>query len=134
MGRKSARKNAFYLIFQQEFTNNYEETKDIFFKVNDSFDSEDKDFILFVSDGVFNHRKEIDDIINSFSKGWSVTRLNKVDLAILRLAVFELKFGKNTPGKVAINEAVELAKKFSSEEDAGFINGVLGAFLKKAGD
>ena len=69
---------------------------------------------------------EIDGILNENAKGWKTTRMNKVDLTILRLAVFEIRWDEEIPVGVAINEAVELAKKFSGEESPAFVNGVLG--------
>lgn len=69
--------------------------------------------------------EEIDAILNEKTTGWKTTRMNKIDLAILRLAVYEMKWDEEVPEKVAINEAVELAKKFSGEEGPAFVNGVL---------
>lgn len=68
---------------------------------------------------------EIDALINEHTTGWKTGRMNKVDLTILRLAVYEIKWDDDIPVKVAINEAVELAKKYSSDEGPAFINGVL---------
>ena len=69
---------------------------------------------------------EIDKMLNDASSGWKTSRMSKVDLAILRLGVYELKYDEDIPVKVAINEAVELAKMFGGEESSQFINGVLG--------
>ena len=68
---------------------------------------------------------EIDELPNSHTTGWKTSRMNKVDLTILRLAVYEMKWDETVPVGVAINEAVELAKKYSSEEGPAFVNGVL---------
>ena len=68
---------------------------------------------------------EIDVLINEHTTGWKTGRMNKVDLTILRLAVYEIKWDDDIPVKVAINEAVELAKRYSSDEGPAFINGVL---------
>ena len=76
--------------------------------------------------------EEIDGMINEKSKGWSTDRMGKVDLTIIRLAVYEMKYDDTIPEGVAINEAVELAKKFGQDESAGFINGVLAKFVEKA--
>jgi len=73
----------------------------------------------------------IDKKISSSAQEWPLERINKIDLAILRLAVFELTIQKTEPPKVIIDEAVELAKEFGSENSAPFINGVLGNILKK---
>ena len=129
MSRRSARKNAFYLLFQMDFNEEkeYEQVKEIFFaEQSEPVLDEDKSFILEEVEGATAHLKEIDAIIGQCAKGWETDRISKVDLAILRLAVFELRFSESTPVSVAINEAVELAKKFSSDEAPAFINGILG--------
>ena len=128
MSRRSARKNAFFLLFQMDFNEaaEFEQVKEIFFaEKEEPVEEADKAFILSEVEGVHEHMAEIDGLIEQSAKGWDLSRMNKVDLAILRLAVYEMKFGE-TPVGVAINEAVELAKKFSSDEAPAFINGVLG--------
>ena len=74
---------------------------------------------------------EIDRIINENAKGWKTARMNKVDLTILRLAVYEMKWDEEIPTGVAINEAVELAKKFSGNDGPSFVNGVLGKIAQQ---
>lgn len=74
---------------------------------------------------VLDKREEIDGILQQASSGWSLRQMGRVELTILRLACFELRFDENIPEKVAINEAVELAKKFGGEEAPSFLNGVL---------
>ena len=69
--------------------------------------------------------EEIDKIINESSKGWKTTRMGKVDLTLIRLAVYEIKYEEDIPTGVAINEAVELAKKYGTDDSPAFINGVL---------
>lgn len=128
MSRRSARKNAFFLLFQMDFSEaaEFEQVKEAFFaEKEEPVEEEEKAFILSEVEGVHEHMEEIDSILASAAKGWDVERMNKVDLAILRLAVYEMKFGE-VPVGVAINEAVELAKKFSSDEAPAFVNGVLG--------
>lgn len=128
MSRRSARKNAFFLLFQMDFSEaaEFEQVKEIFFaEKEEPVEEGDKVFILSEVEGVHEHMEEIDGLIEQSAKGWDLSRMNKVDLAILRLAIYEMKFGE-TPVGVAINEAVELAKKFSSDEAPAFINGVLG--------
>lgn len=134
MSRRSARKNAFFLLFQMDFNKaeEYEQVKEIFFaEKEEPVEEEDKDFILSEVEGARGHLEEIDHIIGECAKGWNTDRMSKVDLAILRLAVYELRFSEDTPVGVAINEAVELAKKFSSDEAPGFINGILGKVAAK---
>ena len=132
MSRRSARKNAIFLLFQMDFSEaaEFEQVKELFFAEKDEpVEETEKAFILSEVEGVNEHMDEIDGMIAACAKGWDPERMNKVDLAILRLAVYEMKFGE-TPVGVAINEAVELAKKFSSDEAPAFINGVLGKVAK----
>lgn len=76
--------------------------------------------------GVLDNQSEIDGIISSYlKKGWSLPRLNKTDLLILRVAVYEIKYVNDVPSKVALNEALQLAKEFSDEKSKRFINGIL---------
>ena len=128
MSRRSARKNAFFLLFQMDFNEaaEFEQVKELFFaEKEEPVEEGDKAFILSEVEGTREHMAEIDALIEQSAKGWDPERMNKVDLAILRLAVYEMKWGE-TPVGVAINEAVELTKKFSSDEAPAFVNGVLG--------
>ena len=128
MSRRGARRNAFYLLFQMDFSEaeEFEQVKELFFaEKEEPVEEEDKEFILSEVEGVHAHMAEIDEMITASDPA----RMNKVDLAILRLAVYEMKYGE-TPIGVAINEAVELAKRFSSDEAPAFINGVLGKVIK----
>ena len=87
-----------------------------------------------LSEGVIAHTEELDKIIDAYAIDWKRARISKVSLAILRLSIFELKYLPETvPTGVSINEAVELAKKYASEEDASFINGILGSFVRAEG-
>ena len=132
MSRRSARKNAFFLLFQMDFSEaaEFEQVKELFFaEKEEPVEEGEKSFILSEGEGVHEHMEEIDAMIEQSAKGWDLSRMNKVELAILRLAVYEMKFGE-TPVGVAINEAVELAKKFSSDEAPAFVNGVLGKAAK----
>ncbi len=81
-------------------------------------------------EGVHAHLAEIDEEISAHAKDWSIGRIAKVDLSILRLAVYELLYEKGIPVGATVNEAVELGKEFGGEKSAGFINGVLGAVAK----
>ena len=81
--------------------------------------------------GVYEKLSDIDDEISKNAVGWSIKRITKTALAILRLAIYEIKFMDSIPVAVSINEAVELAKKYSTPEDASFINGILSSVEKK---
>ncbi|MBO8434765.1 MAG: transcription antitermination factor NusB [Tyzzerella sp.] len=130
MRRRDVRRNAFSLLFQLGFTDNEQETKNIFFEEAEMELSEkDKEFILRLVDGVRANVEEIDSLINSVAKKWNTTRMNSIDLTILRLAVYELKFDEETPDRVVINEAVELTKEYSPDGGPAFVNGILGKLV-----
>ena len=90
---------------------------------------EDLEYISSKVKAIQEKLPEIDGIIENVSQGWSIKRLGKAELAILRLAVYEIRFDDDIPDKVAVNEAVELAKEYSDEKAASFINGVLSGVL-----
>lgn len=134
MGRRNARKLAFYLLFQYDFVNNAEademkEVKDTFFSVNTEMTDDDKNYIESTTDGAMAHKEEIDSLLDTYAKGWTVERMSKVDKAIMRLSVYEIKYAPDVPDGVAVNEAVELAKTYSSDEAPAFINGILGKII-----
>jgi len=89
--------------------------------------AEAREFAAVLVTGTWERRDEIDGLIESFSEHWSLSRMSKVDKAILRMAVFELRFCPDIPPKVALNEAIDLGKLFGSENSGAFINGILDA-------
>lgn len=91
---------------------------------------EDEGFIKELVEGTLAHVAEIDAIITSFAPEWPVETITVVDRNVLRIGVYELKFSQGVPSKVAINEAIELAKGFGGEASGRFVNGVLGAIFK----
>ncbi len=91
---------------------------------------EDKEFIEQLVKGVDEHQNEIDDLIRPVAPEWPIEQIARMDRVVLRIGVYELIFEKNVPPKVAINEAVELAKAFGGDNSSKFINGVLGTILK----
>lgn len=94
------------------------------------FIEETLDFARLLARGAWESRAELDQIISDFAIDWPLDRIGKVDRSVLRLALYELKTA-GTPASVIINEAVEIAKKYSGEEAAKFINGILGAYVRK---
>jgi len=97
----------------------------------DSKPAVDEDMAIFISKGVTDNLDAIDEIIETSAPEWPLSQIAKVDLEILRIAIFELYIAKNVPPKVAIDEAVELAKEFGGENSSKFVNGVLGTVVKK---
>ena len=130
MNRKNASENAFILIFEKIFRD--DSVEDIIKDAIEARNFEYDDYVEKVFVGVFENLEEIDEKISANLKSWKISRISKVSLAILRLAVFEMLYMEDIPQGVSINEAVELAKKYSTQDDASFINGVLGALSKKS--
>ena len=139
MSRRELREQIFKYIFRIEFNDRDEmpEQEQYFFDALDMeaqerqtapIRDEDASYISDKSNRIIEKLDEIDGMINSRAKGWTTQRMGKADLAILRLAVYEIVFDADVPTGVAINEAVELAKKFGQEESSGFVNGVLAKF------
>lgn len=153
MSRKLAREIAFKIVFSNNFQfedaeindlenteetrkaqlleniigdkNSEEDTKN----VNDDISAEDKKYITEVTEGVAEKIEELDEKIKPYLKGWTMDRIGKTDLAILRLAVYEIFYRDDIPYKVSINEAVELAKSFCDDSSPSFINGVLAGII-----
>ncbi len=130
MTRKEERELAFTLIFEKIFNDELSVDEII----NNAIDArliEDNTFAFSLAQLTYEHIEEIDGIINNNSVGWKVERLPKVSLAVMRLAICEILYVPSIPSGVSINEAVELAKKFASQEDASFINGILGKYVRE---
>lgn len=139
MSRRELREQIFKYIFRVEFNGREEmpEQGRFFFetlkmeaqeKSMSEISDEDAAYISNKSNKIIEKLDEIDEMINKRAKGWTTQRMGKVDLTILRLAVYEIVFDEDVPTGVAINEAVELAKRFGQEESSGFVNGVLAKF------
>jgi N utilization substance protein B len=90
----------------------------------------DDAFTRDLADGVLRHLEEIDALIKKYATQWPIDQITTIDRNVLRLGIFELVFYENTPSRVAINEAIEVAKSFGGESSGKFINGVLGAIYK----
>lgn len=128
MTRREIREHVFIMLFQSEFHETAElpEQNQFYFDLYMTKASEeDQKYIEERMGQVRVRLGEIDPRLAEATSGWKLNRMGKVELTILRLAVYEMKFDEEMPEKVAINEAVELAKKFGGESSAGFVNGVL---------
>ena len=128
MTRKQAREEAFILVFEKEF--NDDALEDILVLAEEVRDIEADEYVKNVFFGVFENIDAIDEKISNNAVGWSIKRITKTALAILRLAIYEIEFYDEIPVSVSINEAVELAKKYATKEDASFINGILSTIAK----
>lgn len=131
MKRSELREQVFKLLFRVEFNTPEEmrEQEDLFISTSDvELSEKDAAFVKERYEQVASRITEIDSLINAETKGWDTERIGKVELAILRLAVYEIKFDEQVPTGVAINEAVELSKKFGQDGASSFVNGVLAKF------
>lgn len=130
MSRRELREQIFKLLFRIEFNSIEEMTEQerLFFEDEDAAQDKDADYILDKYHQIQQKLSEIDEQLNEKAEGWSTARMSKVDLTILRLAVYEIHYDDSVPTGVAINEAVELAKKFGQDASSGFVNGVLAKF------
>ena len=131
MSRKKARDNAFKCIYELEFgkDENLDKILDYCYEENEDKPSE-IEYIDMVVRGVKENLEEIDKIILSKLKNWSLDRIAKIDLAILRLAIYEIEYLDDIPEKVSANEAVELAKIYGNNDSRNFVNGVIAAVIE----
>lgn len=100
-------------------------------QARDELSDEDKTFLENEVFGVERHREELDGLIDGYAKGWNLNRLAKVDLTLLRMGLFELLYLPEVPVGVAINEAVELSKRYGEDKSYSFINGILGTAARE---
>ncbi len=129
MSRRELREQIFKMLFRIEFHESEELTEQMeLFLEEGERSKEDETYIQQKYAKIAEKIEEIDAAINEKAKGWKTSRMGKVDLSILRLAVYEIRYDEEIPTGVAINEAVELAKKYGTDNSASFINGVLAKF------
>ena len=147
MTRTTAREIAMHLIYEMEYHDELPE--ELFQKVfqEDYYPrlAEETDLyqekpnakqLAYIEDcvrGVYVKKQEIDQIIETYAVGWKVSRISKVSLAVLRLAIYEILYVEDAPTGAVINEAVELTKKYGADEDYQFVNGLLGAVAREQG-
>lgn len=131
MTRSKLRENVFMMLFRVEFHEETEMTEqmNLFGDELENATEEEARYMNEKCKEIIEKLPEIDAAINENTTGWKTSRMGKVDLTIIRLAVYEIKFEEDIPAKVSINEAVELAKKYGTDESPAFINGVLAKFL-----
>ncbi|NLJ90894.1 MAG: transcription antitermination factor NusB [Clostridiales bacterium] len=146
MTRRQAREHLFIMLFRKEFHKKEEllEQVDLYFESSkdlgeDDLEAYEKELKGFRDKDIEELRSkfskilekldEIDETISSISTGWNLNRMGKVDLTVMRIAVYEIKFDETIPDVVSVNEAVEIAKKFGEETSGSFVNGVLAKLL-----
>ena len=134
MRRSELREHIFKLLFMAEFNTPEEmpEQLRLYFEEMEELSPEDQAYMEAKYAAVRENQSSIDEMLNRTSKGWKTTRMNRVDLSVLRLAVYELVYDESIPEGVAINEAVEIAKRFGGEDSRSFVNGILGRIASEA--
>ena len=148
MTRRELREHTFLLLFRKDFheTDEMEEQLALYFNgvelTEDEHGEKERYHFLKLPEGtdaeevtarfydVCSHCDEIDAMLSEAASGWKLNRIGKVELNLLRMALYEMRYDEQTPEKVAINEAVELAKKYGADASAGFINGVLAKLVE----
>ena len=136
MKRSAIRELTFQLIYSLEIQKepNLEEQIQLYLECNEVEEQEAKEYI---KDAIIGINKNIGEIVNLIEKNlkadWNIDRISKIDLSLLKLAIYEIKY-KQIPYKVAINESLELAKKYGEESSKNFINGILASIVKEIGD
>ncbi len=144
MTRTTARQIAVQLLFSVDDSQaSIDEVRDLFFSeehfsslaeedpmFRETPDQTQIDYICRLTDAVRSHTEELNEIINRYARGWKLERLSKATRTILRCALAEILYLADVPAGAAVNEAVELGKRFDSEDAASFINGILGAYLR----
>ncbi len=136
MTRREIRETIFKLMYMNGFFDgdDFEHQVGLFFEnEGDRYTSGDSAYIRSKLSEILEKEAEMDEMIDDASEGWKVSRMNRVDLCILRLAIYEMLYDEEIPYRVAINEAIELAKTFGGDESPSFINGILGNISKSKG-
>ena len=134
MGRREMREHIFKLLFLNEFNGTEEMPQQIqlYFDGLEDLNPVEQAYMENKYAKITERLEELDSILNEKSAGWKTKRMSKVDLTILRLAVYEMKYDEDVPVKVAINEAIEISKSFGGEDSASFVNGVLGKIARES--
>lgn len=132
MGRRELREQIFLLLFRVEFNDLSDMPEQMqLFLADDEIErkQKDTDYITKKYDSIMEKLPAIDEQLEQKAENWNVARMGKVELTILRLALYEMQYDEDVPAGVAINEAVELAKKFGQESSGAFVNAVLAKFV-----
>ncbi len=128
MTRRQCRENAYLLLFEASLRDDTPE--ELYAIAEEVEEITVDDNVKQLVEGVLNHAAELDEVIASFSKKRAVGRIPRINLILLRMAIFEIKYMPKIPVNVAVSEAVAIAQKYTYQEDTAFINGVLGAYTR----
>jgi N utilization substance protein B len=132
MTRREQREHLFLMLFRKDFyeTGELREQMDLYLVQLNKLSTKDRSYLENKFQKLTEKTEKVDEIISSVATGWKLNRMGKVELTLLRLAVYEMQMDEDVPEKVAINEAVELAKKYGEDSSPGFVNGVLARVMK----
>ncbi len=128
MTRKEAREQAFILLFEHSFSG--DNAQELISVAEEAGLYTEDNYCDEVLSRAIENTAQLDTVISEFAKGWKIERLSKVSLSALRLALTEIIYFDEIPSSVSVNEAVELIKKYASDQDASFANGILGSYLR----
>lgn len=130
MSRKKARESAMSLIYQMDLNEDFSEESIKTYLENFEHSIAEEEYVKDASNKIMMNLEEIDKYINKNLTGWTIERLAKVDLSVLRVALYEILYREDIPIEVSINEAIETVRKYSAEDSYRFINGVLGGVIR----
>jgi N utilization substance protein B len=133
MSRRSARELSMRVLFDMHMNNDFNLNKIEYHLEQENINRRQNDYIYGVLTAAVDNLAQIDKIIENYSKGWKLDRIANVDLAILRLALCEILYMEDISYRISINEAIELAKIYGSDETPSFINGILGKYVEDKG-
>ena len=128
MNRRELREHIFRMLFRREFFDSEEEFEGqvrMYLEELEPLEEKDRAYMREKTRAVYRLVPELDEKIDELAKGWKTKRMGKVDLTVLRLALYEMRHEESVPEKVAINEAVEIARKYGGDDSPSFVNGVL---------
>ncbi|MBO7293624.1 MAG: transcription antitermination factor NusB [Clostridia bacterium] len=131
MNRHQARELAFSLLFEHEFDKE-RSARELYDTAKAAREEEENKYVRGVLTGVLDHEAELEAAISDASKGWSLSRISKVSLSILKLCAYEMLFCKDIPIRVSLNEAIELVKRYDEESARSFVNGILNTLAIRA--
>ncbi len=132
MSRRELREHVFRMLFRREFFKTEEEFKEqmeLYLGELAPMSEEDRAYMEEKTEAIYGMVPQLDESLNEVAKGWKTGRMSKVDLTILRLALYEMRHEDSVPEKVAVNEAVEIARRYGGDDSPSFVNGILAKLM-----
>ena len=133
MTRRELRENLYIMLFRVEFheKGDLDNQVELALEEMNGVSENNRKELIEKFNGIVEHISEIDGRIEQLSNGWTINRIAKADLTVLRLGIYEILFDENVPNNVAVNEAVELSKLYGGHKSSGFVNGILGSLVRE---